>query len=356
VNRSSSLDNRTRSTTWCLPQGLRITLQGEPSFAYDTTVHMFELCETAARHDGLLLQLVGPETPGDAPQLPDWLAGKVTGLPQNHELTMVYGSGGRVGATLSKEGDLTCAWMEGDGSGLGLYVAKPHTGPFAIQTVLSPILRELFLLREAILVHGACVCRPDGAGILLIADGGGGKTTLALSLVISGARLLSDDLVVITCHRGCVAHAIPERMNLTRETLSLFPSLKHIHDQFDTLGATAHQGKNTRGKTQLIAHEVVRSDCMINTCPLQVVYRIRIHPGKPRVEPLPATELIGVLVRAHRFAHGQRLGSQAFAQLCEIVERVRAYTLFTGDDPIHVGRWLLERTDEAPNLAAGGQH
>ena len=47
-------------------------------------------------------------------------------------------------------------------------------------------------------LHGAGLVAPDGRGLLLIAPGGSGKTTLAAALNAAGFALLSDDVVPVT--------------------------------------------------------------------------------------------------------------------------------------------------------------
>lgn len=49
-----------------------------------------------------------------------------------------------------------------------------------------------------IVLHGAGLVAPDGRGLLLIAPGGSGKTTLAAALDTAGYGLLSDDVVPVT--------------------------------------------------------------------------------------------------------------------------------------------------------------
>ena len=49
-----------------------------------------------------------------------------------------------------------------------------------------------------IVLHGAGLVAPDGQGLLLVAPGGSGKTTLAAGLNAAGFALLSDDVVPVT--------------------------------------------------------------------------------------------------------------------------------------------------------------
>lgn len=70
------------------------------------------------------------------------------------------------------------------------------------ETILPAVLREIteYACRAAerlLVVHGAGLIGPDGAGVLLIAPGGSGKTTLAAALNAEGLPLLHDDVVPV---------------------------------------------------------------------------------------------------------------------------------------------------------------
>lgn len=49
-----------------------------------------------------------------------------------------------------------------------------------------------------LVIHGAGLVAPDGQGLLLVAPGGSGKSTLTAALEASGYGLLSDDVVPVT--------------------------------------------------------------------------------------------------------------------------------------------------------------
>ena len=70
-------------------------------------------------------------------------------------------------------------------------------------TAVLAVLRELTergcrAAERLLVVHGAGLVVPDGAGLLLIAPGGSGKTTLAAALNAQGLPLLHDDVVPVT--------------------------------------------------------------------------------------------------------------------------------------------------------------
>ena len=58
------------------------------------------------------------------------------------------------------------------------------------------------------LLHGSCVAL-DGAGILLLAPPGGGKSDLALRLLGQGALLVADDQVEMSMHGAALMAAPP---------------------------------------------------------------------------------------------------------------------------------------------------
>ncbi len=70
-------------------------------------------------------------------------------------------------------------------------------------TALLALISALLLLgarphEHLLLVHGAGLITPGGRGLLLVAPGGSGKTTLAAALDAAGYGLLSDDVVPVT--------------------------------------------------------------------------------------------------------------------------------------------------------------
>lgn len=56
-----------------------------------------------------------------------------------------------------------------------------------------------------VVMHGACVAGPGGAGVLLVGGPGAGKSTLAAACVEDGLAYLSDELVAIDRRTGLLA-------------------------------------------------------------------------------------------------------------------------------------------------------
>ena len=187
------------------------------------------------------------------------------------------------------------------------------------------------------MLHSAALRCPCGTGIALMGDGGGGKTTAALSVLRRGAKLLGDDLIVAGEEKGAVvAQGIPEPLNLTEQTIAFFEELRPQEGR--SIGRA-----RLNGKVAMMPPEIYGADCIAESCPLEVLYWLRIAPGSPRVEPIPRSEALGHLIRAHSFARRQAIQPAAFDMLCVILARIRMYSLYTGHDPAGLGAWLIER-------------
>ena len=60
-----------------------------------------------------------------------------------------------------------------------------------------------------LVIHGAGLVAPDGRGLLLVAPGGSGKSTLTAALDAQGFGLLSDDVVPGTLDGDLLGHGLP---------------------------------------------------------------------------------------------------------------------------------------------------
>lgn len=125
--------------------------------------------------------------------IPDGLSGIAAWFPTLP--TARSGSGELVDHAVRLTG--TCGdwrlWLDGD------LHARGSTRDAALLALISVL--SLIGARPAkhlLLVHGAGLVAPDGRGLLLVAPGGSGKTTLAAALDAAGFGLLSDDVVPVT--------------------------------------------------------------------------------------------------------------------------------------------------------------
>lgn len=220
-------------------------------------------------------------------------------------------------------------------SGGGEALARESRATSAVQSVLPPILRELFMRRGGSLAHSAVLLCPNGTGILITAPGGGGKTTTALSVLRKGARLLGDDLNLLEVSGESVtAHGFPEMLNITEATMGFFRELRE---------APSYIPEDSGSHKKVVSPpDVYGVDCMTEQCRVDVMYSVVVSNEGPRVAPLSASDAFGRLMHAQTFANGQVPDDSSFARLSDILERVKVYELATGGDPEQLGNWLIE--------------
>lgn len=79
-----------------------------------------------------------------------------------------------------------------------------------------------------ILSHSACV-GVDGSGVLLVADGGGGKSTLAVSCLMQGMDFVSDDYTMLTGLGDLRGMPIYSNIGLTPESYAMLQPPYPVH-------------------------------------------------------------------------------------------------------------------------------
>jgi hypothetical protein len=324
-----------------LPASVRIDLRGRSSHVFDVIAGMFGLSQTTDSTEGIPLEIIVPESGDKLERLPFWLYQHISGLFLEHDLRMFYADEGQIAASLCQQGNTSCAWFDRKQGRMGFFTYNNSSGPsfFSVQTVLAPVLREVFLARRAVLLHAASLLCPNDTGVMLLGDGGGGKTTTALALMLKGAKLLSDDLSVVQINgHKTIIEGIPEKMNLTYETLSFFEELSDIRDHFDEL----HTGDG-RDKTAVLPHDLIHSNCTTKKCQLHAIYHVLVTDQGPAVKIIPSAKALGLLLRAHTFASDQRVSCESFSQLCSLADSVKVYGLDTGPNPNVLAKWFIGR-------------
>jgi hypothetical protein len=102
-------------------------------------------------------------------------------------------------------------------------------------------LLELLERRDRFSLHAACVARGDD-GLLIAGASGSGKTTLSVALTLDGMSFLSDDMVFLAISEGTArVLGFPDELDLTDETVRMFPSLTHLEGRPKWGGRPKHQ-------------------------------------------------------------------------------------------------------------------
>lgn len=97
-----------------------------------------------------------------------------------------------------------------------------------VNTLIFPVLNEFFAIMGQYFLHCASVAKGQ-SGILFASPSGGGKTTMTLSLLRAGYRLLGDDITILDAN-GPLPRFVSFRkdMRICPDTLLMFPELFHL--------------------------------------------------------------------------------------------------------------------------------
>jgi hypothetical protein len=237
-----------------------------------------------------------------------------------------------------------------------------------ILALMKPLLREVLATKGHYLLHAAAVISEGNIGALLVGQGGAGKTTTALSFVRLGGKIISDDTVTLTSQEGrVVAHRSLKAFSVSQKTVEFFKELspkfsaKEISVASDLLPdprlGTREEviplGKKIIFEKKVISLEkkiidwsdlvyIYGSNCLAESCPVDVIYLPRLTSGPPETFEVPVAEAVAMMTAAHIFARGQRLTRGAAELLTGLVDRTRIFILHTGSDPDLAGQWLKD--------------
>ncbi len=204
--------------------------------------------------------------------------------------------------------------------------------PLLYQTVLLPMISELMVKRGCLLMHAGCVATPEGDGVLLIADSGGGKTTTTLTMTRHGFRFLSDDLVVASGEPGSIVYGpVREKMNLTRQTIDFFPQTKYLR---------AALKNSPERKLPVAPADVFSADGIADQGRAVSILFLKVGPNGPRLTPLAANAVLQSMLKQSNFARGEALSRERVDLLWHLLDQTQCFQLETGLKPDYLGDWL----------------
>ncbi|MFH2057845.1 MAG: hypothetical protein ABIJ59_02980 [Pseudomonadota bacterium] len=298
-------------------------IQGDiPFFVYDLKSHETDQLETI---------------------LPKWLIPDIHSQVPSKDVYLYYGDGhgfpDDVASVAVDDFSIFCCYYCALARELNYILLRkePQEVPLSVSSVIVPVLSELFAQQSKQLFHAASIyCPQQRVGMMIVADSGGGKTTTALSVLRKGAKMICDDLTVVSdqANGRFELSGLPELMNLTDETIDHFPELKK-HRQ-------AQIRNPYSDKYPISAQAVYGKDSMIKICGLDIIYFVSVTGKTPSVSPLGPSEAFGKLLKAKTFAKKQFPSKEKTAQLFSLLSSVQIYRLQTGDNPDVTGQWIID--------------
>ena len=318
--------------------GVDTLIRGPHSPVTDAVMQMFRLSRSTGLPDNVRISIFDLHASDNLNGvLPAWLCQKLARLTPSKEVLMLYGPSNDLAAVINNGSAWQCAWMEIQGHEIRYVSCKKADGktPLSVSTVLVPILRELLAARNKLLLHAAAVRCPNGCGILILADSGGGKTTTALSILRQGSGFLADDLVVLQeIGRDIQITGFPELLNLTEQTVEFFPEIREHFDLSTQRPASE--------KRMISAQTVYGYEYMLESCQLHAIFFVQIEPDGPQTKAANPGQALGRLLRGHTFAKSQQIPKASVSSFFTLLDRIPAFELHTCPDPVNLGKWIVE--------------
>jgi hypothetical protein len=172
--------------------------------------------------------------------------------------------------------------------------------------------------------HGAAL-RIGQRGVVLVADSGAGKTTLALSLLARGAGFYSDEFAFVRC-RDRLVRGYPRTLVVRRETLELL-----ANERLQRLCAPSRARPTARGHVWdfVDVSDLFGPGVLAEPAPLGAIVLLAREDGArlPVLEPLPAA--LAALNISPRLNSAQT-GFSRLTGLAELLAGTPAYRLTLG--------------------------
>ena len=197
----------------------------------------------------------------------------------------------------------------------GRPAAHGATADAALVSVLGQAIELACQAEDRLLVvHGAGLAMPDGRGLLLVAPGGSGKTTLAAALNAGGLGLLSDDVVPVRRDGRLLALNTPLCLKA-----GSWPVLAAWRPELATARTLLRYG-------QAVRYLPPWGAAIQAPLPLGLLLFPRYRPGQPAAtEPLTPEAALHALVAAEAVIRG--LDQAKLDALARWISAVPAYAL-----------------------------
>lgn len=171
-------------------------------------------------------------------------------------------------------------------------------------------------------IHSAVVER-DGRALVLPGQPGAGKSTLCAALSLSGWRLLSDELTIVS-HADKQVQAVPRPISLKGNSIDLIQQHYPLADMTAPV-ANTHKGAIAYARAPSAAVAATQQ-----SAPIGYIVFPRYMPGAELVyEPLSRAAALTELMK-HTFNVGL-LGAEGFESLAQAIAHADCYAVEYGD-------------------------
>ena len=185
--------------------------------------------------------------------------------------------------------------------------------------ILMPVVRIVLEFFGLFSIHAGAVSK-GGRGIILIAGGGGGKSTITFALVRKGFKFLADDRPFLRENGSSIEIlSVPERIALRPATERLFPEVRTLcPDVNEFLGK------------RLIEFRDLPFNCLVSRAlPGLMVLLDRRKRGKIRVQKVSKQEILSLFLSGEFFVLPRRSEKMArqLKTLGKLIDASESYRL-----------------------------
>ncbi len=175
-------------------------------------------------------------------------------------------------------------------------------------------------ITDRIRIHAGCG-EWEGKRFLVVGDKGVGKTTLMVSLLLAGFRVVGDELALV---REGKAMPFPRRFNIKEESTGLLPKMKPLFESLPYNMTYYNQ------KMYSLSPQDAGYDWKIDEGEVRaIIYLERNHGGKTRMEECPKYRMVEKIMPMSFLS--ETADHLKIGELCRLIDNADCSILHIGD-------------------------
>lgn len=174
-------------------------------------------------------------------------------------------------------------------------------------------------ITDRIRIHAGCA-EWEGKRFLVVGDKGAGKTTLMITLLLAGFRVVGDELVLV---RDGKAMPFPRRFNIKEESTRLLTQMKPL---FETL--PYNMTYYNHRMYSLSPHDVGREWKIDEADVRAVFYLVPNHDGETRIEECPKYLMVNRVMPMSFLS--EKDDHMKISHLCRMIDDAECHTIYIG--------------------------